>query len=221
MTDVAEVLPFALTVAFTTLPVLLTLVVLLGTERASRGWLIAGGYAFGLAGVFILAAVGFVRLSVPRSPAVDWALVLSGAALIVVAAIRWERRRRRQKSSHEETHNRLESRLRHVGSRGALLLGLQFAFHPENLLLALAASSRTIDADIWLQLIAALVFAVVGVSTVALPTLAFTIAGRRVKPALERLRDAILRHSAAVTDGLILLVGIVLVIVGIWELLGG
>ncbi|WP_431278419.1 GAP family protein [Leifsonia poae] len=221
MKDVAEVLPFALTVAFTTLPVLLTLVVLLGTERASRGWLIAGGYAFGLAAVFMLAAVGFVRLSVPRGPAVDWALVLAGAALIVIAGIRWERRRRRRRSSHVEKHNRLESRMQHLGARGALLLGLQFAFHPENLLLAVAASSRTIDADTWVQVVSALVFAVVGVSTVAIPTIAFTVAGRRVKPALERIRDAILRHSAAVTDGLILLVGLVLVIVGVWELLAG
>jgi hypothetical protein len=102
--------------------------------------------------------------------------------------------------------------------RRAVLVGLQFAVHPENLALTFAAAAHVSDLAASQRLTAALLFAAIGVSTVALPTFAFRVAGDRVRDRLDRLRQAILAHGLLITRVLLAACGVFLVALGAWNL---
>jgi hypothetical protein len=105
-----------------------------------------------------------------------------------------------------------------VGGR-AVLVGAQFAIHPENLALTFAAASHVADLADSQRFAAAVLFALVGVSTVALPTLAYTVAGDRTRDRLTELRRAVERHGPLLTEVLLTVAGLVLLALGSARLL--
>jgi hypothetical protein len=216
-----ELLPFALTVAFTMLPIIGTLIVLLSSERASRGWLITAGYAAGLVLTMTAATVGLVRADLPHLTGAGYVELASGAALVIVGVVRYLRRR--ASPTHPANQSALARRLERLGGGGAAAFGLQFAFHPENLVLVAAASTRIVAAglDAGQTVLVIGVFCAVAVSTVALPTALFALAGTRVRSALEATRDWLLRNSSVITSALLVLVGGVLIAIGVYQLARG
>ena len=58
MAQLAAVVGYAVVVAFTMLPVLTVIAVLLDTGQPERGWQLTAGYAAGLIALFVLASFG-------------------------------------------------------------------------------------------------------------------------------------------------------------------
>lgn len=210
MAQLAAVVGYAVVVAFTMLPVLMVTAVLLDTGRPERGWQLTAGYAAGLVVLFVLASFGFARLSLPRFRDAGGVEIVAGLLLLVVAIGLgyWHPHR-----SGTRTHT-----TKTMTVRRAVLVGLQFAVHPENLALTFAAAAHVSDLPASTRLAAALVFAAVGVSTVALPTLAFQVSGDRIRDRLDRLRTAILAHGLLITRVLLAACGVFLVGLGLWSL---
>jgi Sap, sulfolipid-1-addressing protein len=213
-----QLTPLALTVAFTTLPIVATLAAILGSGKASRGWLLTGGYAVGIAIVLAVATYGTLRFVIPSNAGLWLVVLLAGIALLVLCAIRILRRRR--DPAHPSNHSAVIARLERLSPGGALLIGLQFALHPENLVLIAAASTSIVHSDIGFadRVLAIAFFCAVSVSTVALPSAAYSASGAKVRPALERLRDGLLNHSRVITTVLIGAVGVALIAIGIFHL---
>lgn len=218
MADVAAVSGYAVVVAITTLPVLAVIAVLLESGTASRGWALTGGYAVALALVFAAASFGLGQIPLPRLRVRGVTELAAGILLLLVAVglLGW-RRRRAGRPRHDKARRSHPSRP--LSMTRAVALGAQFAFHPENLALTFAAATHVTDVA-WQERVATAVwFAVVGVSTVALPSLAFAVAGDRMRDRFVRLRDGIVAHSFVLTELLLGAVGVLLVGLGLWRVL--
>ena len=211
MAQLAAVVGYAVVVAFTMLPVLTVIAVLLDTGRPARGWQLTAGYAVGLVALFVLASFGLAQLSLPRFRDAGGIEIVAGLLLLATAVALgyWHPHRSTTKAHTAKP----------MTARRAVLVGLQFAVHPENLALTFAAAAHVSDLATTQRLTAALLFAAIGVSTVALPTFAFRLAGNRIRDRLDRLRHAILAHGLLITRVLLAACGVFLVALGVRNLL--
>lgn len=209
---------YALVVAFTTMPVLSGLGVLLGTRRASRGMWLAVGYAAGLAIVFALVTFGAAQFTpIRRFRPGGLFYVICGLMLIAIALVWWLWDRGRAARGRGSTsHSKF---LDWVGTLGPLscgMVGFQFAFHPENLVLTIAASRQVADLDPVQALVVLVWFCAVGVSTVAIPSLMYARSGERALARLESVRDWLATNGTMITVVLLLGVGVLMLGVGLW-----
>lgn len=220
--DVLAATGYALVVAFTTLPVLSVIAVLLGTRRVSSGLWFAAAYFAGLAVVFGLAALGADQLSWSRwfRPGGLFEL-LAGLLLMLVAGLWWLwDRSRRSRAGGASTH-RFLAWMSTLSPVSCAVVGFQFAFHPENLVLTIAAARHTVDIGWVAIVIVAAWFCLVGVSTVVIPTVIYARGGERARDRLNGLRDWLVSHGTTVTVALLFSVGLVLTVVGAWRLASG
>lgn len=218
-----QLLPLALTVAFTTLPIVATLAVLVNSRSSTRGWMITAGYFVGLTAVMSAATFGILRVgsigqAPPLLPVVE---VLAGVALVVLGVIRLVRRRLGRSGSGRLSRltsaSRLVASFRRLTNPRTFAIGFSFALHPENLLLCAAASVRITGGDLSIGERAVLVvaFALVGISTVAIPTLLYGVSADHVRPALQRVSAWLSRNTGTVTSVIIIAIGVVLIILGV------
>ncbi len=218
---IGEIVPLALTVAFTMLPIIATLAVVVSSQRATRGFLLSGGYAAGLGLITALATFGLDRIRVPDFKISPYISVFVGLALLALSGLRYTRRKRA--STHPARSPALLRRLEGLSRPGALGLGFQFAFHPENLLLIGAASSKIVAASLpggETALVVA-IFCLIGVSTVVAPSAIYGRAGPKMKSELGSLRDWLIAQSTTITCVILAAVGVFLVIYGLWEIGAG
>jgi hypothetical protein len=215
----AAVSGFAIVVAITTLPVLAVIAVLLESGKAARGWSLTCGYAIALTGVFTAASFGLSGLPFPHVR-IRGGTELAAGVLLLVGAIgfRLWRRSRTPRAPEKTPEERTRNAHPLTGLRAGLL-GVQFAFHPENLALTFAAAAHAADLAPLARVATAILFAVVGVSTVAVPTVLFAVAGSTTRARMERLRDGIRAHGVLLADLLIAVVGVALIAVGLWRVL--
>lgn len=213
---------YGLVVAFTTLPVISVIAVLLGTKKAANGVWFTVSYAIGLAIVFTLASIGVDQIRWPRTRTPSGVLeVCAGALLLLVAGGWWLWSRRRSRHPKEESDSGFLRWMSSIGPVTCALVGFQFAFHPENLVLTVAAASRTAGLD-GPGTVAVLVwFCVVGVSTVAVPTILYAASGEQARARLEAIQDWIRRHGSTLTIVLLLGVGLVLIGLGVYDIVTG
>lgn len=214
---------------------LTVIALLLGTASASRAGWFSLGYAAGLGLVFALGALGFAHLGFPRIGVNAAALLVAGLVLVVAGGLRFVRYRRPRsltRSSIAGAPARRSSVFRRAAERmrgGAAgsgratrvvsaLLGAQFAVHPENLILTLAASSRAAEVDPVSRVLVGLWFCLLGVSTVALPTMLVARSGERGRAVLRRVHGAIARNSFLLSEVAIGAIGAALVLVAAVQL---
>jgi len=210
----------AVTVAITTLPLLSVIAILLGTRRASRGLWYAGGYAVGLGVVFALSSWGLSFVFVPpwRDPSAYLAVTV-GVILIVAAAVWWLYDRRQSERTRESGH-RFANWLGGLGPFTCAVVGFQFAFHPKNLALTIAAASRTGDLGWAGATIVGVWFCVLGVSSVMIPTVVFARSGPRAEERLRGIDTWVRERGTGITIIVLLVVGVALIAIGAAQLLG-
>ena len=134
-----------------------------------------------------------------------------GVLLIVLAVGRWVTRHRATRTP--TVLNRL-SRITPV-SAGIIGIALSVA-NPKVLAMNAAAGliigTAAVGAAVWL---AVTFYTVLAGSTVAIPILAYVVAGDRVDRQLERLKDWMQREHGAVTAVILVAVGLLLLYTGI------
>jgi len=212
---IGTVLPMAVGVAISPMPVI-AVVLILGTPRArANGPAFACGWVAGLAGVgsIVLLLADGSTTDASGGPA-TWASLLKlvfGVVFLLIAARLWRGRPR------SGTEAPMPSWMQAVDGfaagkslgAGAALSGL----NPKNLALTVAAATAITQAEVsgGQEAVALAVFVAVGLLTILAPVAIYFAMGARAKVILDGLKDFMAVHNVAIMTVLLLVLGAKLV----------
>lgn len=217
----AHAVPIAVAVAASSVPVLVTLSILLSPngDRLANPYL--AGWLVGMTGLTIgctAVAAALPREGSTREPdeAVGIAEIIVGALIIVVAILGAIRNRR----SGTTEPPKWVSRMNRLGPGEAFALGAVLNVRPKSLLLvvAVALSIRGAELTVVESGVVIVCFVVIGASTVAVPIIASKIAPRRTQPKLTRMREWMNRNSRSITGVILIVIGLFVIVTGIGRL---
>ena len=220
LSALGPLLPIAVAVAVSTVPIMATILILLSPKRNQSAIPFLIGWVVGMAVVVVIAAVGANALPVrpfrAQQKAIAIGQIVVGTALLVAAVMAWRRAAR----APADKGNGWLDRVDRMGPVAALGLALALNLRPKALLLGAAAglsvagsSLRTTDAVIVLAIYVGLAS-----STVIVPIVATLVAPARMQPRLVLARDWLSHNSAHITVVVLVMVGFVILGAGISQL---
>jgi hypothetical protein len=213
-----ELLPLALVITVSPLSIIPGVLVLHAPHPRESSLAYLAGWLSGLAGltaifIGISDMLGGLRQSPPAWA--SWLRIGVGAALIVFGVIRWLTRR-----GHDHIPAWMRS-LTSVTPMRAAVTGAALAVVNLKVLFICAAAGLAIGTDalgVAGTLLSAALFVGVAASSVAIPVLAYGVAGDRLDAPLERLKDWMEKHNAALVAAILVLIGLVVLCKGIHAL---
>lgn len=215
---IGEILPTALGVAISPVPIIAVILMLLAPRARSASIAFFAGWVVGVAVVLaiMIALVGPSggEADDPSTLAAVLKLIL-GAAALFLAAHQWRTRPR------QGTDPQLPAWMKAVDTmtsgRAAGLGILLSAVNPKNLTLCLAGGATIGGAGLSLgqNLVAGAVFVVLASLSIGAPVIGYLIVSDRLRAPLEELRGWLTLHNAAVMTVLLLVIGVALVGKGI------
>ncbi|NUR85410.1 MAG: GAP family protein [Nonomuraea sp.] len=217
-TVIGELLPFALAVAISPIPVIAVILMLLAPRArgTSFGFLI--GWVAGIVvatGVFVVLAhtIGLSGASSGQPPAaVSWIKLVLGLLLLVLAVKQWRSR----------ADPGLPGWMRAIDTftpaRAAALGAALSAVNPKNLMMCVAAGVAIAQGGTH-EVLLLVVFTVLAACSVAIPVVVYAADARRMRAPLDRLKVWLERDNATVMFVLLLVIGVVLVGKGLGGLL--
>lgn len=214
-----EILPLALGVAISPIPVIAAILMLLSPKArvTSAGFLL--GWVLGIVvavTVFTLLSSALPDADADASKPIQGVIqLLLGALLLLLAVRQW---RGRPKAGEEPTMPKWMQAIDKVSFPVALGLGfLLSAVNPKNLLLAASAGvdigSAGLDTGSTALVIA--IFTLIAASTVLVPVVGYLIAADRLRGPLDALRVWLGRENAVIMSVLLLVIGVSLIGKGI------
>jgi hypothetical protein len=212
-------LPIAVALAFSSVPLTVTILILLSPNRSRSAFPFLVGWVIGVAAVIILSAVGAAALSKPLQRRPDTAFVvleiMIGTALMVLAAIYLRRR--------PQTSTGLPRWLAAVDSFGPLVafgIAVLLSFRPKGLLLGvaggLALSAASVKADEAVLLI--IIYTAIATSTVVIPIVGSFAAPQKMEPRLVSARDWLAGNGRVLTSLMMFMIGVVILGSGLRDL---
>jgi len=217
---IGDLLPLALGVAISPVPIIATILMLLAPQArgTSIGFLV--GWVAGIVvavTVFevIAATAGLDDGSSSSSSTTAWIKIVLGALLLLFGVRQW---RRRPKTGEVAPLPKWMAAIDSFTLVKALGLGfLLSAVNPKNLLMCVAAGSAIGSAGLATgEVVGAIaVFTVIAASTVAVPVVGFLVAHERLRQPLDELRTWLQANNVAVMSVLLLVIGVVLLGQGI------
>ena len=219
MSEWGQLLPLALTIALSPLPLAALLLMLL----APGGFRAAAGFSIGWFVGVLLAATLLALLSslLPHDRAAGSSLLqvvvplLLGIALIVLGIVQWHDRPSR---GAEVPLPRWLSALDRLTPTRATIIGVGYAaFRPKNLVMAAAAGVVILGAhaDPTEVVFSVAVFTALASITMLGPVVAYAFGGQAVRGKLARLREWLVRNMPLITVVTVLLLGVFLVLAGL------
>ncbi len=210
----AEVIPAALAIALSPVPVIPSILLLFTPRARAAGSAFAGGWATGVVAATALFTVvgGFIEFADEPAVWVSWTFIILGVALIGLGIQQWLSRG----SAAKEPAWMASISTASPGKAYTLGLGLSGA-NPKIVLLAAAAGLAIGEAEAGLGTTLGLVLIVmlVGSIGVLLPVVLYAVAGERILGPLGRARDWLVRHNAAIMAVVVLVIGVVVLIRGV------
>jgi len=217
---VGELLPLALGVAISPVPIIATILMLLAPQAkgTSIGFLV--GWVVGIVvavTVFevIAATAGLDDGTSSSSSTTAWIKIVLGVLLLLFGVRQW---RKRPKPGEVAALPKWMAAIDSFTFAKALGLGfLLSAVNPKNLLMCVAAGSAVGSAGLATgEVVTAIaVFTLIAASTVALPVIGFLVAHERLRQPLDELRTWLQANNVAVMSVLLLVIGVVLLGQGI------
>lgn len=221
MTEViGQILPLAIAVALSTIPIIATILILLSNAKPVVSVALLIGWAVGVALVLVGFTVVFALIPPSSPPRNDTSIgafrILLGVALLFYSLGKW---RGRSKEPHAEPPHWMEA-IGRINAIGALGFGLALAFRPKNIILSIAAAVVITDASLRVDdtVMVIITFTVIGVSTVAAPIIGHFAAPEKTRRPLDATRTWIIGHSATIMLVVALLVSAVIIASGIAKL---
>jgi threonine/homoserine/homoserine lactone efflux protein len=210
-----ELIPLALVVALSPLSIIPAVLVLHTPRPRPTGLAFLAGWLFGLAALTtIFVEVSSLAGGLGSKPPdwASWVRIVIGAALIVFGLYRWFTRK---KSAHTPGWMNSMSKMTPVR---AVLTGAVLTVVNPKVLFICAAAGLAIGtsglrppgawaAEAWYVLFAG--------STVAIPILAYAVAGDRLDEPLARLKDWMERQHATLVAGILIVIGLLVLYKGI------
>lgn len=211
---IGDLLPLALGVAISPIPIIAAILMLLSKRAGSTSIGFALGWLLGI----VIATVIFVLLSnqleksSDSSAGVSWIKIALGVLLLAFGAKQW-----RGRGGEHETPKWMQAIDDMTAAKG---FGLGFALaavNPKNLMMCIAAGVSIGAASLptGQVVIAVAVFTVIAASTVCLPVIGYLIAADRLRTPLAELKVWLQANNATVMSVLILVIGVVLIGKGI------
>ena len=212
---IGELLPLAIGVAISPLPIIAAIVMLLSrlAGRTSLGLLV--GWVVGIVVatvvfVVIASTAGLDKSSGP-STAGSWVKIGLGVLLLLLAGRQWRGRPRPgQPAAMPKWMSVLDSFT--LPKAAGLGFGLS-AVNPKNLVICAGAGAAIGEAALsgGQIAVAVAVFTVIGATTVAAPVVAFALAQERMRRPLNGLRHWLEAHNSAVMTVLLLVIGLTVI----------
>ena len=220
LSALGPLLPIAVAVAVSSVPIMATIVILLSPRRNRSAIPFLIGWVVGMAAVVVVAAVGASALPGMSFRASQTTIgigqVIVGVALLVVAVLTWRRAAR----APAENGNAWLDRVDRMGPVAALGLAVALNLRPKGLLLgaaaglSLAGSSLKTDEAV----IVVAIYLGIACSTVIVPIIVTLVAPDRMRPRLVVARDWLSRNSAHITVVVLVMVGFVILGAGLSRL---
>ncbi|GAA2074225.1 GAP family protein [Aeromicrobium tamlense] len=216
---VGEVLPLAMGVAISPLPVIAAILMLLSPRARATSLGFLAGWLSGIivaAGTFVLAASVLPgQDSTGSAPVAGTIKIALGALMLVLAARQW---RSRPVPGEDARLPKWMSAIDAMNAVRAAGLGfLLAAVNPKNLLMAAGAGVTIGSADLSAggSVMTVVIFTLLAGCSVALPVVVALGAGQAVEGPLARLRAGLVVHNAAVMTVVLAVIGVALVGQGI------
>jgi len=207
---IGAVLPAALAVALSPIPIIAIVLVLASPRARTAGPAFALGWIAGLTGVAIVVLIVAGGASDPHSDSatgVNWLTLGLGVVFLVLAAQQW---RKQPKPGEPVELPAWMASVDHVTPGKAVGLGLALsAANPKNLALTLAASASIAEAGLGAgdEAIAVAVFVALGSLTVVGAVLFALVAPQRSKAPLAAVRQFMSDHNAVIMMVILLVLG--------------
>jgi hypothetical protein len=215
---VGALLPLAVVVAISPVPIIAVILMLLAPKARGTGPGFLFGWVLGITGVTtaVLVLTGpDLNRGDGSSSAASWVELVLGVLLLVLAVRQW--RSRPGPGAQPGVPRWMVAIDRFTPVRAGGLGLVLSALNPKALTACVVAGAAIAGGGLsgaeatW----SVVLFTAVAASTVAVPVLAHLVAGRRMAGPLEALRRWLTVHSAVVTATLLLVIGVVLVVQGL------
>lgn len=217
MDMVGTVLPLAIVIGLSPLPIMPAILLLMTPQARANGWAFLGAWLVGLT-LLVLLTVLLGSLGGPpgaTDEGVGWIQLITGLAFLALAAVKWARRPRA--GDPPKAPAWLAALDSYAPAQSARLGAALAAGNPKNIAMALAAGAEIayLAEGAGAIAVGVLAFLVVGSVGVATPILVFAIVGERARPALQRGREWLERNSTALSVGVLVILGVLLVLKGL------
>lgn len=216
---ISEVLPFAVGVAISPVPIVAVILMLFSSRARVNGPLFLLGWVAGLsalsAAVYVVADTIGVSEGSSGADGVGWLDVALGALLLLIAGRSW---RKRPRPGSDPELPKWMADVEEIAPVRALALGaLLAAVNPKNLALGFGAASGVAHLALPTgdAIVALGAFVIVGSLTVGGAVAFDLVGGARARAALEELRTWLQANNSAVMTVLFLVFGAVLVAKGL------
>ena len=213
---VAQVLPLAIGVVASPLPIIAVILILVGPSGRAKAMSFLAGW---LAGILVVGLIGVLLVNQASGSSSDgystagrWARAIVGAALLVLAVQQW---RGRPRAADEPTQPKWMAALGGITPVRSAVLGVTFAaIKPKNLLLTLAAAGAISETGIPLaqELVVLGVFTVVATLGIAAPVLVSFTMGDRADAVLQGWGAWLTKHNAVVVAAVLVVIGVILLV---------
>lgn len=219
---VADVVPYALGVAASPLPIIAVILVLFSDRARIAGPAFLAGALAGVlavgAAVYILTGYGYLEGehqggTVSQVVRIGLGLVLLFAAYLHVV-------RHRRANGQHAMPKWMASADRWSPVKAAILALLMYGVDPKNFALCVAAAKTLAASSTVVAMVALSVFAVVACLPVAVPVVLYLAGGDRAARQLGRLKNWLSKHHLLVMAGLLVVFGILLISHGVRGILG-
>ena len=213
-------LPIAVAVAVSTVPIMATILILLSPRRNQSAVPFLVGWVVGMAAVVAIATVGASALPIRQFRASQRAIgigqIVVGTALLVVAVLAGRRAAR----APEDRGSKWLDRIDRMGPAAALGVAFALNLRPKGLLLGAAAGLSVAGSSLKVTetVIVLAIYVGLSSSTVIVPIVATLVAPARMQPRLVAARDWLSHNSAHITVVVLLMVGFVILGAGLSRL---
>jgi threonine/homoserine/homoserine lactone efflux protein len=212
-----ELIPLALVIALSPLSIIPAVLSLHTPRPRPTGLAFLVGWLVGLAALTaIFLEISSLASGLDKPPSwAAWVRIVAGAALIVFGVYRWLTRER---SEHAPGWMRSMSKL--TPPRAALAAVALTVVNPKVLFICAAAGLAIGTAGLGVAGAWGAVawFVVVAGSTVAIPILAYAVAGERLDDPLTRLKEWMERQHAVLVAAILIVIGLLVLYKGIHTL---
>jgi threonine/homoserine/homoserine lactone efflux protein len=215
MDGIAEVLPFAIGVAVSPVPIIAVILMLFSSRAKTNGPMFLIGWAAALAVVSTLAFFAGDAATDSAAETISWSQVLIGGVFLLLAARSW---RSRPAPGEQAERPKWMAGIDAFSPVKALTLALLLAgVNPKNLLLAAGAGAAVAglgltgtDATVALG-----VFVIIASLTIAGPVVYYLVGGASARTRLDVTKEWLALHNDAVMTVLFLVLGINLISKGV------
>jgi threonine/homoserine/homoserine lactone efflux protein len=216
---ISEVLPFAIGVAVSPIPIIAVILMLFSSRAKVNGPVFLLGWVIGLsvvvAIVYGIAHAANAATDSTSSDTISWIKVGLGAVLLGAARRQYAKR---PAPGEEAAMPKWMATVDHIKPGAAFGLGIVLsAVNPKNLILAAGAAAGVaqVNDSVGDAVVALIVFVVIASLSVGGAVAYYLFGGQKAHAHLDDLKSWLTVHNAAVMSVLLLVIGVVLIAKGL------